>query len=391
MALAPCSLLFGHQNTMIERHRENSAGLNPNEFGRSDVEDVTGRMPAVAGFDLWDLFYAPELDDDTLGRLIRDFDAQGGVITLSWHMSHPALEAALDCADRELGHWCFFCPGMGPLCDGSGVSAVLPGGTAHDAYLRKLRRVERFLDQLRDSEGELIPIIFRPFHEHQRPKFWWSVSSGGEYEALWQFTVKHFRSAGFNNLLWAYSPIVCPNNFEPTAPEYLDKYPGDDFVDVMGGDCYTEDHGDLFGFARPILCDAAIAKRVRDAHGLPCTLHAQRRLAALRGLVNEAENRGKLAALTEVGHGGFGERFWTDDFLQPIKRDPVARRVSYALFWKNQSSTVGESHKDNYYVAYRGHPSASNMRAMAADQFMVLRGELQFRTSAARRSTRPDD
>lgn len=45
------------------------------------------------------------------------------------------------------------------------------------------------------GEGELIPVIFRPYHEHNGDWFWWGkgVNSEEDYIKLWQFTVEYLR------------------------------------------------------------------------------------------------------------------------------------------------------------------------------------------------------
>lgn len=64
-----------------------------------------------------------------------------------------------------------------------------------------------------------------------------------------------------------------------------------------------------------------------------------------RDAVNFAESRGKIAALGEVGPiNGFSDPqarsdFFTNVLLNRIKADPVANRLSYALVWRNESSS----------------------------------------------------
>ena len=55
-----------------------------------------------------------------------------------------------------------------------------------------------------------------------------------DYQALWRMTVEYLRDEkGLHNLLYVYSPDV----FE-TEAEYLERYPGDAYVDVLGSDDY---------------------------------------------------------------------------------------------------------------------------------------------------------
>src|SRR6266516_6998813 len=102
--------------------------------------------------------------------------------------------------------------------------------------------------------------------------FWWGArhATPDEYRQLWRFTVEYLRDRrGVHNLLWAYSTDV----FD-TKQAYLERYPGDAYVDVLGFDDYqsvrTPATRDLF------------AHRLRD-------------------VVELAEARGKIPALTETG------------------------------------------------------------------------------------------
>lgn len=47
-------------------------------------------------------------------------------------------------------------------------------------------------------------------------------------------TVNHFRLNGVNNILYAYSPGTEPKD----TAQYLERYPGDEMVDVIGLDTY---------------------------------------------------------------------------------------------------------------------------------------------------------
>jgi mannan endo-1,4-beta-mannosidase len=76
-----------------------------------------------------------------------------------------------------------------------------------------LDRVADFFASCRGEHGELIPLIFRPFHEHTGSWFWWGAAhaSDEEFIALWRFTVDYLRKErGFSHLLFAFSPGAGP-------------------------------------------------------------------------------------------------------------------------------------------------------------------------------------
>ncbi|MFC1642011.1 glycosyl hydrolase [Myxococcota bacterium] len=87
------------------------------------------------------------------------------------------------------------------------MRAIIPGGSHHPLFRVYLDRVADFLQSCRGDQGELIPMIFRPFHEHNAGWFWWGRphASDQEFQALWRFTVDYLRvQRGLSQLLWAF-------------------------------------------------------------------------------------------------------------------------------------------------------------------------------------------
>jgi mannan endo-1,4-beta-mannosidase len=91
------------------------------------------------------------------------------------------------------------------------VGRILPGGDHHNIFNSKLNKLVLFLKELKG-----LPIIFRPWHEHNFSWFWWGRdhSTRDEYIKLWQYTVDYLRN----------------NN-----GDYLERYPGHDYVDILAG------------------------------------------------------------------------------------------------------------------------------------------------------------
>jgi mannan endo-1,4-beta-mannosidase len=92
-----------------------------------------------------------------------------------------------------------------------------------------------FLNSLKDKNGNAIPVILRPFHEHNGSWLWWGKKhcSSEEYKKLYQQFVQYMGNKGVHNVLYAYSI----DNF-PDEADYLERYQGDDFVDILGFDTY---------------------------------------------------------------------------------------------------------------------------------------------------------
>ena len=210
-------IMFGHQDDL-------AYGVGwKYEPGRSDIKDVTGDYPAVYGFELGrlEIDQPVNLDSvpfDKMKSFIRDAYDRGGVITLSWHLNNPLTgKTAWNPA-----------PGT--------VASVLPGGEKNDLYKTWLDKVAAFMLDLKGKHGEFIPVIFRPFHELNGDWFWWGGKNctPEELKQLYQFTESYLRDTkNVHNLLYAYNT----DKFY-SKEEYLKRYPGDEWVDVIGFDIY---------------------------------------------------------------------------------------------------------------------------------------------------------
>jgi len=325
--LAPEAVLFGHQDDL-------AYGVKwKREPGRSDVKDVAGAYPAVFGWELADLELGHEYNIDGVNfedmkRWIKEGYTAGGVITIAWHLNNPVS-------------------GGNAWDTTSAVHTILPGGDNHETYKTWLDTFADFVEDLKVKSGFLglgsnsIPIIFRPFHEHTGGWFWWGRGhvSPDDYKALWRFTVEYLRDEkGLHNLLYAYSP----DHFT-SQEEYLERYPGNDYVDIFGYDDYGSLHSD-------------------DSIG--------RLTDNLRKVVQMAEERDKFAALTETGLEGIpDEDWWTNRLLAAIERDPVARRIAYALVWRNANEADRPGH---HYGPYAGHGSAPDFVRFYEHPFVLF-------------------
>ena len=325
--LAQDYVLFGHEDALAYGVKWKV------EEGRSDVKDVAGSHPAVFGWDLADLELgaAENIDGvnfENMKRWIKQGYAEGGVITISWHMNNPVSGGNSWDTTRA-------------------VPAILPGGEKHELYKTWLDAFAEFVGDLRTGSlrwlglGRPIPIIFRPFHEHTGSWFWWGGANvtPGEYVQLWRLTVDYLRyEKGLHNLLFAYSTDVFTDE-----ESYLERYPGHEYVDILGFDDY---------------------QALRTDEGVRLLT------VRLQKLVEMAEGFGKIPALTETGLEGVGvPNWWTGRLLEAIESDSLSRRISYVLVWRNANEAEKPGH---YYGPYAGHPSAPDFVRFVADPFVLL-------------------
>ena len=307
MKLKEKGFMFGHQDDL-------AYGVHwKYQHGRSDIKDVTGDYPAVYGWELGHLeidkaFNLDSVPFDKMQQFIKDAYKRGGVTTISWHLNNPLTgKSAWDPADGT-------------------VASILPGGNKHEFFKTWLDKVALFMNGLKGSKGEFIPVIFRPFHELNGNWFWWGGKhcTPGEFKKLWTFTVSYLRDEKqLHHLLYAFN-----TDRYNSKEEYLLKYPGDEWVDVLGFDIYQR--------------NSTNEKYIQDIDTMLSTL------------VSIATEKNKIPALTEFGGNLSDSSWWTQTFHKVLSR----HKISYVLGWRNAGAKPGGEFE--YYVPYTGHKTTND-------------------------------
>lgn len=301
--------LFGHQDDLWYGRKWY------NEPGRSDTKDVCGDYPAVFSVDL-----AAVMDErhdnpeNTIRRrVIIEAYNRGEVVTACVHLNNPLTGGdAWDNSNKQV------------------VQEILKEGSAtHLKYKGWLDRLAAFASNLKGSDGKLIPILFRPYHEHTQGWSWWgsSCTTQAEFIALWRFTVTYLRDVkGVHNLIYALSPQL---DTVQSRDQLLFRWPGNDYVDFLGMDAY---------------------------HGLnPVTLTTN--LHTLAALSKELK---KPCGVTETGVEGIQRNgvpeanYWTQQILQPF----TGQKVSMVVMWRNKyDPSESGSH---FFSVFKGHASEAS-------------------------------
>jgi mannan endo-1,4-beta-mannosidase len=95
----------------------------------------------------------------------------------------------------------------------------------------------------------------------------------------------------------------------------------------------------------------------------------------LRHIVELAEARGKIAALTETGVEAVPDSlWWTGTLLAGIESDSVARRIAWVLVWRN--ANFEREHRYHFFAPYPGHPSAADFVRFHQDSLVRFEDEL---------------
>jgi mannan endo-1,4-beta-mannosidase len=350
--------------------------------GDSGVREVTGRYPAVFGWDIGNL----ELKGDNaafgsaagegrpaalpgggakfdydgltvdglpwadLVAWVREAHALGGITTFTWSAVNPITYQAAQ-----------------PNAYPQSIAEVLPGGTYHQRFLAWLDTIVELNAELVDGAGNPIPVIFRPYSEHSGSWYWWGIdgsttgvapNTAEEFVALWRFTVDYLRGAGVHNFLYAYSPdrstlgdptvldadgqpVAGPDVFQVLADgdfagflsgdwsdyfwsRWSEGFPGAEYVDIYGLDNYWDTgQGHLF---HPYRGDEAKLRALFTS--------------TLDILARHAAGDGKIAALTQsdvsaaqmiADVAGAGADLFGDTYAQ-------AAQTAFVLRWRGETS-----------------------------------------------------
>lgn len=328
LALSKEHTLFGHQHATEYGH--GWAG----DADRSDVKSVTGSHPAVIGVDLSGFSGQPvaavQKEKERVRKIVEDTYNRGGVTTVAWHFNNPVSPGGFYWKDSV---------------SLPAVKYIIPGGQANEQYKQILRGIGEWANSTRGKDGKLVPMIFRPFHEFDGGWFWWGAPhcTKEEFVSLWRFTVSYLRdSVGVHNFIYAFSP---DNRFN-SEEEYLQRYPGDDWVDMVGIDNY----GDM-GRDGKYNLDAAIRK--------------------LKIVSDYAVKKGKLAAFTETGLESLpNSNWWNDVLLKVMKTNNL--RLSYVLVWRNDQHSP-----THYYAPFPGHSSVPDFLKFYNDPYTLFENDLK--------------
>lgn len=295
--------------------------------GGSDVKDVSGDYPAVVGWELGHLETGSPYNLDSvyfsdMKRMMREVYDRGGINTISWHGDNIVTgKTAWDCGQDSV------------------VRSILPLGSRHAQFLIWLDRLAAFFHDLKDENGEAFPVIFRMYHEHTGSWFWWGAKqcTPDEYNQLYRMTVSYLRDVkGVHNVLYAFSPADVT-----TEQEYLQRYPGDEWVDIVGFDTYA------FGNEQKDI----------DKYKYKMT-------AGLSIVTNYAAKAGKVPVMAETGMEGVKINNYFTEVLLPIIKP---YKISYVLFWRNAFNNP-----NHFYVPYAGHASAVDFKKFTAMPGILL-------------------
>ena len=225
-----------------------SGGTANNNERVNQIYQMTGKHPALAGYDYIFLQYSPTPTGWSWVVNYGDISAakeqwqNNGLVNYMWHWNVPSSKADWD--NGKTGNF----NGYNFYSDKTSfsiVNALTPGTWENDFILQDIEKVAGYLKLLQD-EG--IPVIWRPLHEAagnynlygktNNAWFWWGRGGADACKSLWKLLRDKLEGEyGLNNLIWVWTLDATPG----AEKEWASWYPGNDLVDIVGVDIYADD------------------------------------------------------------------------------------------------------------------------------------------------------
>lgn len=317
-------VLFGHQNSTFRSVRDNGK--------TSDIKDITKSEAGLFGIDTLALAGTECASENPLEASIaaskKAYD-NGSIITLSCHM--PNFTNAKITATGDAKH-----PYDFSKCDFSEskdltpcADYILEGGEYNAQYNAYLDIIADYALKLQEAN---VPILFRPFHENSGGWFWWGTSTSADsYRAIWRYMVNYLQAKGVHNLLYVYSP----NGPIGNESDYLSRYPGDAYVDVLGFD-YYDDYADVSKYTGDTYFDA-LDKSCKVVSDLA---NEKNKIPAIAETGIRITGAGKDSLMVS------GNPTKDKDWYNKVVDTAAKNDIPYFLLWANFDS-------ENFFVPYK--------------------------------------
>lgn len=190
------------------------------------LEKLTGKLPAVCGFEL--LSYSPGANEETFTEECRiefednkdtlknawEWAEKGGILTFTWHWFSPF-------GSRDKGFYA-----ENTTFDATKVT--ITGTKEQEAFYSDMDHMAGLLMPFCEKD---IPVLWRPFHESEGAWFWWGAKGPETAKHLYRIMYQYFtEEKKLNNLIWVWnSPLV-------------EGYVGDEVADIISRDLYEPPH-----------------------------------------------------------------------------------------------------------------------------------------------------
>lgn len=203
------------------------------------IMELTGKYPAIQGFDFGSYCPCYAWDDGVAGRMIEWTNEKNGICTASWHVNVPTTMA-----DYTLGEPLDFSKTTySEKTDFKTANCLVEGTVEYEYFQLCMKNLAAELLKLQEAG---VPVIFRPFHEAEgNPShtddpidgsgawFWWAKEGAVVYKQLWNLLQDTLRDEyGLHNLIYE-------ENLYAWSDASAKWYVGDDRTDLVAFDKYN--------------------------------------------------------------------------------------------------------------------------------------------------------
>lgn len=237
---------------------------NPRKSGSLDSSygRVLQCQPKIYGVDFYyasGTWFKPKRVQETRENLIRivkdTWRGRRAIACFSWHLENPYVPSEFPTTAgfrytnnkqnpnypvkhryviKEIlenrGDVC----GMGNV---SGKNNTKSYDTPREWFEDRCKEVATIINDFVDDNGQPIPFIFRLWHEWEDSWMWWGAKyvSAEDYKRFFILTEQTIKKYAPNaQIVWAY----CSDRYVNSEEEYMERYPGDAYVDIIGFDDY---------------------------------------------------------------------------------------------------------------------------------------------------------
>ena len=334
----------GSTDTVIYGHQDDTfAKAGSSELSTSDTYDVTGAYAGIFGIDALALagqeYSAYRFNNEIVPKtgaervpetLAGNVEAaaklsnmaieSGAIVTLSAHMPNFSKTTAGNYDGvHSYTKYNFSGYTVNDLT-GNVMDQMLPGGQYNDKFNCYLDMIADYAKQVNGA------ILFRPFHENTGGWFWWGASSCDPetYKNVYRYAVEYLRDTkDVHNMLYEYGPSADAVSVE----DYGVRYPGDEYVDIVGFDMYNQNPKNDDTFVNQL-------KSQLDIVGEFAAQHNKLLAVTETGMASTPDKGDNQTAVHKTGNKD-------KDWYKKVSETVGKSDASYFLLWANFAENDG--------------------------------------------------
>jgi len=197
----------------------------PNSRPAMQTEEIFNRTGKYPGFWSGDFLFTSH-DVDNRQTMIEECKRQwenGAIVHLMFHVVSPKNNG-------EKGSWKDATGVQSELSDAEWTDLITNGGTLNAKWKARLDTYAQYFQYLKDNK---VTVLFRPFHEMNKPWFWWGNRPGPDGSAaLYRLTRDYMTDVkGLDNIIWVW-------NVQDMSSDWDQYNPGNDYWDIFSLDVY---------------------------------------------------------------------------------------------------------------------------------------------------------